>query len=308
MDADLSKPLAGALKRYFRGRVTPMRLWSLAQAPLTAPLDPKRSLNALKEARRRMRDMDKEAASCFASFLDVDAKLLNALRAEALIDAGFHIGRVNDFGLPDAGREGVRLLRDEQNLVLADATRPLDRYDEVARLRMGGALRMLRLKFISDPLGEDTPGGAFAVITRSIQLAETLYVLSKSGGTLRALRDAFVVAAVLLTNLKGNEHLPRLIRQIKAHLTQLHDRAKDLRGELMETAYPFDHPSGAISVGMVLCDSVPSEEDIEGLVRVAGQMIDRFGDLYRRTLANLASISERVEVIAGVAPTKTKRK
>ncbi|MEX2215830.1 MAG: hypothetical protein WD768_17090 [Phycisphaeraceae bacterium] len=292
--ADLPKHLAAALKRYFRGRVTPLRPWSLAQAPLSAPLDPKRAITALKEARKRMRDMEREAAACFEQFISADAKLLNALRAEALIDAGFHIGRINDFALPDAGREGVRLLRDGQHAIIAEAVRPLERYDEVARLRMGGALRLLRLKFVSDSLGEDVPGGAGAVITRSIQLAEALYLISKSAGTLRALRETFVVTSVLLVNLKGNEHLPRLIRQIKAHLTQLHDRAKDLRGELMETMYPFNHEAGTISVGMFLCDEVPGEENIESLVRVAGEMIDRYGDLYRRTLANLASISEQV--------------
>jgi hypothetical protein len=305
---DISQHVLDALARYFRGRVVVVRPWSLGQTQLSAPLDPKRAITALREARNRMEAMDEEAGPAFTRFIEADAKLLSAQRAEALIDAGFHIGRVNDYGLPDAGREGVRLLREGQNAIIADSTRLLDRYEEVARLRMGAALRLQRLKFVGDHLAEGTTGGAGAVITRTIQLVEVLYLLSKAGGTLRALRDAFVVAHILLVNLKGNEQLPRLIRQIKLHLSQTHDRAMELIEQMSTTWFPFNHDAGAISIGGYLCAALPTDEDVEGLMREAGGVIDRFTQLYLRILGNLASVSEQVEVITGVAPKKLRRK
>lgn len=305
---DISQHVLEALKRYFRDRITPIRPWSLGQTQLSAPLEPKRAIAALREARNRMETMDDEIAPAFARFLEADDRLLNALRAEALIDAGFHIGRINDYGLPDAGREGVRLLREGQHAAIADATRLIDRYDDVARLRMGAALRLLRLKFVCDNLGDGTPGSAGAVITRSIQLVEALYLVAKAGGTCRALRDAFVVAHILLVNLKGNEAMPRLIRQIKLHLSQTRDRALELIEQLSDTWYPFTHDRGTITIGQYLCDPLPAEEDVEGLMREAGGAIDRYTQLYLRTVGNLASVCEQVEVITGVAPRKLRRK
>lgn len=305
---DISQHVFDALRRYFRDRIAVIRPWSLGQTQLSAPLDPKRAITALREARNRMEAMDEEAGPAFNKLIDADTKLLSALRAEALIDAGFHIARVNDYGLPDAGREGVRLLREEQHTIIADSTRLLDRYEEVARLRMGAALRLLRLKFVTDNLADGTPGGPGAVITRSIQLVESLYLVAKAGGTFRALRDAFAVAHILLVNLKGNEQLPRLIRQIKLHLSQTRDRTAELIEQLGTTWYPFNHERGAVTIGQYLCESLPPDEDVEGLMREAGGVIDRYTQLYLRIVGNLASVSEQVEVITGVAPRKLRRK
>jgi hypothetical protein len=305
---DISQHVLDALGRYFRGRVIVVRPWSLGQTQLSAPLDPKRAITALREARNRMEAMDEEAGPAFNRFVEADGNLLSALRAEALIDAGFHIARVNDYGLPDAGREGVRLLREGQNAIIADSTRLLERYEEVARLRMGAALRLQRLKFVGDNLADGAPGGPGAVITRTIQLVEVLYLLAKAGGTFRALRDAFVVAHILLVNLKGNEQLPRLIRQIKLHLCQTRDRAQELIEQMETTWFPFAHEKGELSIGAYLCPLLPSDEDVEGLMREAGGIIDRFTQLYLRILGNLSSVSEQVEVITGVAPKKLRRK
>ena len=304
----ISKHILDALKRYFRDGVTVLRPWSLGQTQLSAPLDPKRAIAALREARNRMEAMHDEITPAYNQLLQADENLLSALRAEALIDAGFHIGRVNDYGLPDAGREGVRLLRESQHAVIADAARLLDRYEDVARLRMGAALRLLRLKFVTDNLADGSSGGPGAVITRSIQLVEALFLVAKAGSTFRALRDAFAIAHILLINLKGNEQLPRLIRQIKLHLSQTHDRAAELIEQLSTTWFPFADERGAITIGQYICPSLPGEEDIEGVMLEAGGVIDRYTQLYLRLVGNLASVSEQVEVIAGVAPKKLRRK
>jgi len=306
--SDISQHVLDALDRFFRGRVTVVRPWSLGQTQLSAPLDPKRAITALREARNRMEAMDGETGPAFDRFLEADGKLLSALRAEALIDAGFHIGRVNDYGLPDAGREGVRLLREGQHAAIADATRLIERYDEIARLRMGASLRLLRLKFVVDRLSDGTPGSSGAVITRSIHLVEALYLVAKAGGTFRALRDAFAVAHILLVNLKGNEQLPRLIRGIRLHLAQMHDRAAELIEQLNSTWFPFSHERGTLTIGQYLCDALPGEEDVENLMREAGGAIDRYTQLYTRLVGNLASVCEQVEVIAGVAPKTLRRK
>lgn len=304
MSDPLTQHVFQALKRYFRDRVTAARPWSLGQAQLTAPLDPRMSIAALREACGRAEAMDAEAGEVFARYLEADAKLLDALRAEALIDAGFHLGRVNDFGLPDAGREGVRLLREQQNAAAADAQRLLERHDEVIRLRMGGALRLLRLRFVSDAIVEGKPG---YVVTRSIQLVETLYLLDRAAGSFRALRDEFVVTHILLANLPGHERMDRLVRQIHSHLLPLRDRAQDLRDLFQQAPFPFNDPRGALSVSRYLADVVPAESQLQPLVLTAGEIIDRFTQLYLRTLANLASIAEQVEVIVGVAAKKLRR-
>ncbi len=74
------------------------------------------------------------------------------------------------------------------------------------------------------------------------------------------------------------------------------------------TWFPFAHDAGAISIGAYLCAALPTDEDVEGLMREAGGVIDRFTQLYLRILGNLASVSEQVEVITGVAPKKLRRK
>jgi len=305
---DISKYILDALSRYFRDQVSVLRPWSLGQTQLSAPLDPKRAIAALREARKRMETMSEETVPAFTQLIDADDKLLSALRAEALLDAGFHIGRVNDYGLPDAGREGVRMLRESQHAIIADASRLLDRFDDVACLRMGAALRLLRLKFVTDNLADSGTGGPGAFISRSIQLVEALFLVAKAGSTFRALRDAFAVTHILAINLKGNEQLPRLIRQIKLNLSQTHNRAAELIEQLAPTWFPFADERGAITIGQYLCESLPGEEDIEGVMREAGGVIDRYMQLYLRLVGNLASVSEQVEVIAGVAPKKLRRK
>ena len=121
--------------------------------------------------------------------------------------------------------------------------------------------------------------------------------MAKAGSTFRALREAFAVAHILLINLKGNEHLPRLIRQIKLNISQTHGRACELIAQLSETWFPFADERGAISIGQYLCTAMPGEEDLEGVMREAGGVIDRYTQLYLRIVGNLASVSEQVEVI-----------
>ncbi len=302
---DPSQQQADALHRYFGDCASVVRPWSLGQAQLTAPLDPKMAMASLKQARQRMLDMADDAGKHFTRYLEADGHLVNALRAESLIDAGFHLGRINDYGLPDAGREGVRLLRDQQTVAMADAIKYIERYEEVARLRMGGAMRLLRLRFVSDNL---TDGSPTLVVTRSVQLVQALYLIAKSGGTYRALRDAFTCAHVLLVNLKGNENLPRLVRQTRSWLSQMRDRAIELWTELGEAPFPFQHERGTISIGQSLCEKMPAEDDFEGLMRETGAMLDRYAQLYQRVLGNLAGVSEQVEVITGVAPRRLRRK
>ena len=262
------------------------------------------AMAALKQARERMLDMADEAGAHFTRYFEADAKLVNALRGEALIDAGFHIGRINDYGLPDAGREGVRLLRDQQTVAMADAIKSIERHEEVARLRMGSAMRLLRLRFVSDNL---TDGNPAVVVTRSVQLVQALYLIAKGGGTYRALRDAFTCAHVLLINLKGNEALPRLVRQTRSWLSQMRDRTIELSSELGEAPFPFQHERGALSIGQWLCEKMPADDDFEGLMRETGAMLDRYAQLYQRVLGNLAGVSEQVEVITGTAPRRLRR-
>ncbi len=311
-----------AAAKYFRLPVLSVRPWSFGNTEIAPPPDHKRAIVSLRESRLQTESMAAEASAAVRHYLDADAKLLNATRAEALFQAGFYVGP-GTFDLPAAGQNGVDQLRHEQQRVRQDALRFLDRYEDMIRIRMGTTIRLLRLRHIiesvstggpKDPTG---PAGVFRFVAR---LYACLHDMDQTRSHFDALRNAFVSAFILLYNLNTQPNNQQLIKQILPRVTAMHDELVLIRTKHESTLAPFDdqtdanqrdrkkkngqQPSSPKSPTLadVLLPDIAPVTQVDQLIQHAEQWLNGFAHLHHRVIAHLAAISAKVEVTVGLPP------
>lgn len=298
--------------RYFRLPVMSVRPWSFGNVEISPPTDHKRAVLSLREARQRMEHMASDATASVEQYLDADAKLLNAHRAEAMFDAGFFVAE-GTFDLPAAGQGGVDQLRSVEQSRRIESLRFLDRFEDMIRIRMSTSIRLLRLRHIIDSVATGTvkePTGPTGVSRFVTRVHTALFAMDQARGQFETLRNVFAEAYILLFNLSSQPTNQNLIAQAHPRVTQIHDELVRLRVHFEQTLYPFDGGSEESTreaaepqsmAAFLLPDLAPIAR-VDQLMLQAEQWLNSFAYLHHRLLAHLAAICAKVELAVGLPP------
>jgi Zn-dependent protease with chaperone function len=204
--------------------------------------------------------------------------------------------------LPAATVEAAESVRDEAVSEFAGLSARFEPYAVAAARRLTLSLALLEQDTLTDQL-ED--GG------QRREEAHTLYpcamhlggnVVSQLDPALRA-KKVLAMLVELRNEIKDKEYQP-VIDAIHHAAADLRAKLEVLRSTVGDAVdYPFEHAHTDITVGQFVFPAQwPANDDVDGLLEVAGAAIDRLLGLYKQALGRLAVTAEEVERALGLEP------
>lgn len=116
------------------------------------------------------------------------------------------------------------------------------------------------------------------------------------------LRSAGAILAALAGHIDNNDKNEALFHEIVEQLQRTQRQLHDLWVIFQREAYPFDHHEGFMSISHFLLKELPRENALGGTLDGIDQLLGNLASLYRRSLARLCYIAERVETTLGWDP------
>jgi Zn-dependent protease with chaperone function len=282
-----------ALKRYFQGRLSPLRPLPLS---LTLPPLADSPADALKTRRDRMLSELPAYEKQFKTYDDADTRLLQTHRVTALLQANARIS-AKDFSLPQPTAEAARLARNQCAILQQDMAAQLRTFEETATERL-----LLSLSFLRDPAlapkiaqSEELSAEADRIMPATRRLGELMPSLTE-------LRNEQAALACVAELLKDNQDNATLVNAIRNRMGRVLKHLGNVQAALSELPYPFDHAGGPITLRKQVLPHLPGPDNLGGIYEAAVETVNQLYELYFRCMGRLAWISEQVETAAGLEP------
>ena len=207
--------------------------------------------------------------------------------------------RAAEFGLAKANLDCAK----QTSAEIAD---DMTRLDEALSVRESATIRRIHAALSlleSDALAEVVPdGGVWREEIRA------LYPVARHVGktvlpALAAEHEAHQALLAVLSKWTGNEQNSKFHNAIRRATKALSERLEELKWKLGDSlAYPFDHAGGIVSLGQYALPRVPSADDIDGTLEVAGSVVAKLIPLHMRMVGRLMLAAEEVEKVLGLDP------
>jgi Zn-dependent protease with chaperone function len=116
------------------------------------------------------------------------------------------------------------------------------------------------------------------------------------------LRNNHAILSALVGHIEDNEQNEGLFQEVVAQLERTHRQLGGLWDVFKSEAYPFDHQEGFMSISHFLLKKMPTPQELGGTLDGVDRVLASLASLYRRALARLCYIAERVETSLGWEP------
>ena len=116
------------------------------------------------------------------------------------------------------------------------------------------------------------------------------------------LRNCGAILAALAGHIDNNDQNEALFHEIVEQLQRSRRQLNDVWVIFQREAYPFDHHEGFMSISHFLLKELPKENELGGTLDGIDHLLGNLASLYRRSLARLCYIAERVETTLGWEP------
>jgi Zn-dependent protease with chaperone function len=282
-----------ALKRYFQGRLSPLRPLPLS---LTIPALSSSPVELLTALRQRMLAELPVYEKQFKAYDEIDTHILNTHRATALMKAKVRIS-AKEFKLPQASTDAARRAREQGALQQQGMAAQLQSFEAAATERL-----LISLKLIRDPLFAVRVGTSDELTTEVDRIMPAARKLGLLMPALTELRNENAALASLVEPLQANQGNEVLIGTIRTQMGRVKKQLRQVQGDLGEEPYPFDHAGGPTTLRKQVLPRLPGQDDLGATFEAAGETINGLYDLYFRCLARLAWIAEQVETAIGLKP------
>ncbi len=284
-----------ALERYFQNpnRLRPLPL--LPKLP-TVKAEPPAVVAELEKSRQAVLAKDSSHAREIEIYRQVVDERINALRARAVILAGFRVPQ-GGFGQEDGSPAAVEHAADRAAERLRAEGNLLEPFENVEVRRLFLALILLDAPQTGGRVPE--PAALREEITRFLACAA---VLKEVFPRLFELRETRQELDILVQQIKPKTENPRLFGVVHERLETLQDRLKELHRSLRSQPYPFDHARTDTTLAQFAIPSMPADADFNGLMAASELALERVHEVYDRLLGRLASIAEQVETALELPP------
>jgi Zn-dependent protease with chaperone function len=286
-----------ALERFFLGAFRADRVLPLPATAPASPKDPKAARRALESARDTLQSARDEYRSLLTRVDKLDGRLVELETASVLLKVDFRF-RATEFSLsslsPDAVSSAERVADAELQQLSAAAVL----FDQAIVRRLHTALCLLE---VDQVVARIPDGNHWRVESRLLYPVAVLIgtrVLPVMAPLLRARGALFGI----LGRWQGNEKNDRLHNAIRRGARRLHDLLQELSWKVGGgVLYPFDHAHGEISLARFVFPSVlPAADDINELIQMSHDVVDKIIPLHCRLLGRLILAAEEVERVFGL--------
>jgi hypothetical protein len=287
-----------ALARFFQN-INPLRAISLPArvSPSAAVEDRAEGIRRLEEARRAVAESSASHARAIADHREAVKARFSALRADALLRAGYSI-HAQDFMLSNGDLWTAMGAAAQAKERMGNLGSVLAEHEETEVRRLEAALALFTLPEIAEKLS-----GVSVAEGEIERLFACGAFLADRFPRLLALREACAVLDVLVTQLTPVEEPPvDLVPEINRLLISFREDIKDLHRALRAQMYPFDHGRQETTLAQYCIPSMPADDDLQGLIKAADVALGRTAEIEARLLGRLAWIAEKVEDSLGMPP------
>lgn len=243
----------------------------------------------LKKSRARIRELSEAAKPQAGTFRSESELRIKWEMARAIMDAGLTVN-FKSLGLKPTSRLGVSTAIDKHNTAAIAAAGSVDELAEVATHRVRAAINILGVKGIETVIDDADERRARAdnLLAALSAMREVLPMVTK----VRELVGVIGVAATTVKDQKTFEKAKAVVRPLSDQMRDNLDAARRIAGGVAD---PLDEGEYATNLGETLVGATPAWRDIDEIVAVGQTFVDRYADVYRRTLAELIYVAQRVE-------------
>ncbi len=219
-------------------------------------------------------------------------------RALALAKAGIVIGAA-EFALKIADIHSIELARRGRNHSFNKVIQELGDFEKQCRIRFNATLGLLSF---SNPAPrvhqpERMRRDAWRFI-RTLRKMDLLLIQFDKLHSTRARLHA------LVHHYDADDNDQEAVEWIERTILDLREGLSKIRETLGNVDYPFAHGTAGMTMGEYVVDRIPSEKDIESLLRASDESLNRFYRSRRRLVGRLACIAEIMEASLGLPPLK----
>lgn len=286
-----------ALRRFYQGVFSPYRPFLLPEKPPTAPPDAKAAKTGLISARQRMAETIEQYEESLKSFDELWGEGFKVSAATAMIKADFFKFKASDFALTRSNLDCAKQAAKEISDDLEKLDETLSIRESATIRRIHGALSLLENEHIGELVADaDTWRDEIREIYPVARhIGRT--VIPALGQAVKAHQALQRVIATWAAN-QQNENIHNAVLRAGKILAEA---LTELRWKLGDSiAYPFEHKQAGISLARYALPDLPDEKDINGLLNVGGDAIDRVIPLHYRLVGRLMLATEAVEKALGL--------
>ena len=293
-EADRSE--RAAIVRFFGGdplRARPLMPGDKARLPLK-PEDVDRAVEVIGRTRDRLVPLLDGMQEAYDAHREAEAELDHISTAQRLEGWGVPL----DLDGVSRRQSELRAKREAVVIRLAEAER-------LIRRRFDASLRLLRTQRAREALGPDRARTLTARVDRLLDATEAM---TRVVPVMHRFDGELAIAANVLNGVDLNTVGQRTRDRFDAHLLSLNAFRDEIAAALGETAYPFTHASGDVTLAAHLvghdartemgADAADADESVVAYY-AAMETHTRYGDVMLRLLSGLAAAVEEVEKAVG---------
>jgi hypothetical protein len=283
-----------ALDRYFQDTLSLLRTLPLPAKPPAAPADPRQTLIVLKQSRQAMLENVETYLAAFKEYSAADRNLQQAKLALELFYAGIQPA-AGDFKILVHSTTHCLRAREAAQVAQGKLDMRLGVLEQEQSQRLYAALELLFVPQVAARI-EDAAGLQADVS----KMYEAWIAVRRHTPDLIKLRDLHQAVGMLIGEVENGVRTNDLYSAIHGKLKELHGLIAELRSELLNIEYPFDHAQGATNIGRYCVEEMPTSEDVGALHNASGSLLDALPAILYRLAGRLASAAEKVETVVGL--------
>lgn len=254
-----------------------------------APEDARAVAAELQRARQYVQQTVEAVRPGYARYREGWQILLSGFGIEEQLKAGIQAREITEEIAAQKFETGQRIRREAEQQIGA--------FEEGTRRRIEAALVLLHTPQVRERVGD-----AAKMLEQARRIAIAIEGMRSVSESIEDLIRAHQGLSVLLSCAKGREEDPKMKSRIRAMRGTVYRALDALYIRLKTTPYPFEHPNGAVSIGVVTVDIPPPRDDTGAVLNKGQIVLEALDRLYARCMGTLARISLDVEKALGLPP------
>ena len=285
-----------AMKRFLLDTFQVLRPLRVPEWHLRPPANPAEVHSRLAAARNEMYAHIGAYNQAWQWYDKADTRLLQMKQLVPLMRCGVSLVP-EGFDFVPAGAEMAAYERDRMYADMNHLDGQLVPLETAAGHRLHSALWLL-----FDPQFAARMADAAELLEHCQRLMPLVGRINNHLAQINELRNSGAILAALAGHIDNNDKNEALFHELVDQLQRSRRQLHDVWVIFQREAYPFDHHEGFMSISHFLLKELPQENELGSTLDGIDQLLGNLASIYRRSLARLCYIAERVETTLGWDP------